>query len=401
MLSFVGMTQDGRYRVVDSEDGAVDVVSYEELFDCVVNLGLTITGVIFSKRLGRLLCEQIRGGKGYTKSTSFFKEEVYNLVGDDYSVLSEYKTSRDGVRFRHNVCGFEYSQEPRLFLDGKRCPKCFRLAKDTTAGFKSFVQSVVGDEYSVETEYKGANDYITFRHKKCGKLFSMAASSFKRGQRCPHCAFHGVPVRSFSEVAAKVKARSEEYELLAYNGSNALARLRHLVCGTEFDMRPYTFLHQNGRCPVCRRSVPERLIQLELEKWFSCEFNIWPRWLKEASGYRLELDIYIPSIKTAVEYDSFGFHIDRVHNDTFKDINCAKCGVRMIRVREHDLPVLNSSSIQIVASKQFHLSRGEGIEIFEDVVTQLLSHLGVVSTYKVDRNVLQTLYNNSLLPGRR
>lgn len=401
MLSYVGMSKNGLYRISDSDDGSVDYVTYEELFHCVAELGIAIQGVIFAKRTGTLLIEQIRGGGKYRKSTAYFKEEVYNLVGDDYSVLSEYSTNNTGVLFRHNVCGYEYIQTPRLFLDGKRCPKCFRLVKETTDSFKQFMKSEVGEEYSLLSEYTGANDRITVRHNKCGRVYNVSAANFKRGQRCPDCTKSGPHVKTFDDISALVKARSADYELITYNGLRVMSKFRHLVCGSVFDMLPDTFLRLHGQCPVCSTSVPERLIQMELQKWFECECNLWPDWLRAQSGYKLELDIYIPSLKTGIEYDSYGFHRDRVHNDTFKDISCSKCGVRMIRLREYGLPKLGSDSVQILATKPVRLNRFEGLDEFGRMMTELLRILGVDSNYVVDAELVKRLYDNSLLPGRR
>lgn len=57
---------------------------------------------------------------GASKSTRFFKkEEVYNLYGDEYTVLGDYTKGTNKILIRHNICGSKYEQEPRLILSGK------------------------------------------------------------------------------------------------------------------------------------------------------------------------------------------------------------------------------------------------------------------------------------------
>lgn len=46
---------------------------------------------------------------GYTKrNTESFKEEVYELVGDEYLVLGEYKNSHSKLLMKHDKCGCEW-----------------------------------------------------------------------------------------------------------------------------------------------------------------------------------------------------------------------------------------------------------------------------------------------------
>ena len=54
-------------------------------------------------------------------------QEVEALVGEEYTVLSEYQNAFAHVKMRHNACGLEYSVAPAHFTStGRRCPKCSR-----------------------------------------------------------------------------------------------------------------------------------------------------------------------------------------------------------------------------------------------------------------------------------
>ena len=45
-------------------------------------------------------------------------------MGEEYTVLSEYKNNRDKVQVRHNKCGHIWEARPDRILAGDRCPKC-------------------------------------------------------------------------------------------------------------------------------------------------------------------------------------------------------------------------------------------------------------------------------------
>ena len=67
-------------------------------------------------------------------------------------------------------------------------------------------------------------------------------------------------------------------------------------------------------------------------------------------GQGYELDIYIPSKKTAIEYDGYFWHKNKTKNDLDKNLRCQKDGIKLYRIRE-DLPLLNDSSVDYVVQK--------------------------------------------------
>ena len=66
------------------------------------------------------------------------------------------------------------------------------------------------------------------------------------------------------------------------------------------------------------------------------------------NGY--ELDIYIPSLKVAVEYDGYYWHKDKKKNDLTKNRMCKRDGIKLYRIRE-ELPSLFDSSLDYVVQK--------------------------------------------------
>ena len=129
-------------------------------------------------------------------------------------------------------------------------------------------------------------------------------------------------------------------------------------CGNEWQS---TVNHRaNGRgCPKCSKSqtsFPEKAIYFYLKKAFPDTINRYKD--------QYELDIYIPSEKTAVEYDGYYFHKSKssLIKDNKKDNYCCENGIKLIRFRSPRLAD-TEKSIRITC-EDYQI--GDGIkELFE------------------------------------
>jgi hypothetical protein len=130
--------------------------------------------------------------KARRKSPEQFRQEVYDLVGDEYSVLEDYINSKTKVTLKHNTCGNKYQVAPYHFLGGRRCPKCAQLSRThnlrkSPEQFRQEVYGLVGDEYSVLEDYITNRTKIKMKHNKCGNIWKVSPYHFLDGKRCPKC----------------------------------------------------------------------------------------------------------------------------------------------------------------------------------------------------------------------
>ena len=109
------------------------------------------------------------------------------LVGEEYSKIWEYTGVADKMLMRHNVCGHEWWVKFRDFQNGTRCPKCNPYALMPNEKVDKIIYDLVSDEYSRISDYTGSNNKIKMRHNVCGYEYDIFLKNFKKGTRCQKC----------------------------------------------------------------------------------------------------------------------------------------------------------------------------------------------------------------------
>ena len=108
----------------------------------------------------------------------------------------------------------------------------------------------------------------------------------------------------------------------------------------------------------------------------------------------MELDVYIPSLKTGIEYDGIAFHNDEKHikNDNEKTQICKSKGICLVRIKED--PTIGASA-DIIISAEFGLEKA-----LEDLKS-LIPGIGKIDLKRDEDDIrsgyLDQLSENSLL----
>ena len=110
-------------------------------------------------------------------------------------------------------------------------------------------------------------------------------------------------------------------------------------------------------CPTCAKeyktSIPEQATKYYCSRYFPDTIgNFHPEWIGKS-----EIDIFIPSIMTAIEYDGRNWH-KSVEKDKNKNNICSAHGIRLIRLREPGIECFNNDCISLVSLKADDLSKG-------------------------------------------
>ncbi len=134
-------------------------------------------------------------------------------------------------------------------------------------------------------------------------------------------------------------------------------------------------------CPECAKpyqsSISEKIVGVYLKKHFNdIIFNYHPKWLDGK-----ELDIFIPSLKVAIEYDGGLWH-KSIQRDLQKDNICANNNVELIRIRDDTCPYYKSSAIKIHTKK----ANGANFELNEPIL-ELIKYLNQKYNCKISEDV--------------
>lgn len=121
----------------------------------------------------------------------------------------------------------------------------------------------------------------------------------------------------------------------------------------------------DGDTLTCHTSRQEKTILYYL-KAICQDAGKMSRW--QSLGY--ELDIYIPSLFTAIEYDGVVWHQDKLEKDEEKGRFCRNHGIRLIRIREPGLPPVQTCDLSISLTEFGNAS-------LEEAIRKIVSYLGL------------------------
>lgn len=146
-------------------------------------------------------CSHKRAGLQKQKDTEWFKQKVYDLVGGEYTVASEYIKSSQKVNIIHNKCGYkDWWVTPNNFLKGRRCPKCkwIKASQNWSKVHKNLYLSkekldkdlkyIESKNISVVGNFTGVNHKIEVECNVCGKHWNPRFSDLTSDMSsCPVC----------------------------------------------------------------------------------------------------------------------------------------------------------------------------------------------------------------------
>lgn len=277
------------------------------------------------------------------KNTEYFKKEVFDLVGDEYKIIGEYKNTHTKIKIQHN-CGNVFEMSAHNFLGGQRCPKCqHRSYKKTTDEFKQEVYDLVGDEYIVDSEYINNKIKIKFIHSVCNNEYWATPTDFLSGYRCCYCYGNMRKTQEqFEDEIFEIFG--DEYKVLGeYKNFITKVLVRHNSCGNEWYARPSDMLFHKSGCPACNKSKGELQVEKFL-KLNNINFVLQKRFSDCKYKNTLPFDFYLPDYNTAIEYDGHLHYMSvdffggdekyeyRKKLDKIKTEYCTKNNIKLIRI---------------------------------------------------------------------
>lgn len=280
--------------------------------------------------------------------------------GTNKKVIWEHIKKRDGKEFVHRWEAIISSRA----VNGNGCPYCTNqkilpkyndlktLRPDLMKEWNFDKNTLNPSELAINSTKKVHWKHILERN---GKEFvheweSVVYSRTSGGRNCPICSGKKILV-GFNDFYSNhpTIAKDWDYSKNTFSpkevtsGSNKKV---HWICskGHEYEAPIVDRCYGDG-CPLCskrqRVSLPEKVIYYYIKKLFPDTIASYKSdWL-----LRNELDIYIPSIKFAIEYDGQKWHMDKYEHDLEKNKLCKDNGVKLFRIREPKCPKLPIKSV--------------------------------------------------------
>ena len=254
-----------------------------------------------------------------TTNQNIIEERVRSLHNGEYTLISEYTGTKNKITLRHK-CGHEYSRKANEFLNegAGLCPICNKRSIHSTRSLKeedipAYLKERIGDKYTYISGYKKMSDTNTLiKCNECGHEFRASISRLtgKRKRGCPECANkrRGPKVKEtyLNDMTNDEYTWIDEYT----NDNKKKLTIKHNECDKTYLVRPNDFQQGWGKCPYCNigTSTPEKELFNYVSKVY--KGNIIRNYKK-----KMELDIYIPELKIAFEYNGIYWHSDKVLDD--------------------------------------------------------------------------------------
>ena len=271
------------------------------------------------------------------EKTEKFIKKVINIHKKkyDYSLVT-YINNKTLVKIICKEHGI-FEQRPDSHIMGKGCPMCSKSNKLTQEEFISKAKLKHGNKYNYSlVNYLGSKIKI--------KIICPEHGEFEQ-QPCEHIIGHGCRNCSNDKIRKSkiffinesniLHNKKYNYSLVDYENSSKKIKI---ICPEhgEFEQTPNNHLSKKQGCPKC--SLKYNKSENELKDFIKLlGIDIIENSRNIISP--LELDIFIPSKKLAIEYNGLHWHSELYKDDNYhlnKTQECEKQGIQVIHIFEDE-----------------------------------------------------------------
>ncbi|MCR5450362.1 MAG: hypothetical protein K6F23_13315 [Solobacterium sp.] len=250
------------------------------------------------------------------------------------------------------------------------------------------------------TVYDGAHKVMKFRCSICGQEYEAKPyrELLRIGNGCRKCSYLSagkIRRKDSGTFAQELKVKNPNVTLLTpYITNKQKVKCKCNLCNHIWETTPDKLLQGIG-CPNCYHSATsfiEQFIYLSLREALG-ETTVLSR-NKTVIGR--ELDIYIPSLKLAIEYGSWYWHKKRVKKDNEKRELCCANGIRLISIYDSCKNDVIETNTDVLVFKQ-DLSQEKDYTTIKQFVATLCNENGLNSSVLEDKwdDIINLAYQQS------
>ena len=249
-----------------------------------------------------------------------FEKEGYELLSKEY-IDAQYKLKYKCPK------GHEHSITWYNWYLGKRCPYCAGQGKPNI----EFIRFEFNKENYVflTKKYKNAHQKLEYICSE-GHKHNITWNMWQRVNRCPYCNGQGKPTVEF----IKSEFAKEDYTLLTNKYKNNQQKLEYICPKGHRHNVTWHNWNKNRRCPYCYGNISKGEIELRnFVKSLDMEVSANNRnqIFNPKTGYGFELDIFMPTLNKAIEYNGEYWHQDK-ERDLLKQKLCKLKGINLLTI---------------------------------------------------------------------
>lgn len=231
---------------------------------------------------------------------------VKNIVKEKGGELlsKEYKNTKTKILVRCGIGHVWSTSFGRIFYVESWCPECAndRIAKSNTKYSQKYVSNYLNAMgWVLLSGYKSVNDYIKIECTKCDWKWETRFSKILEGSKCKRCSH-----TTNSILGANSFAKNKGGKCLSEKYINCKTSMTWQCQNGHTWVAKFSDIKSGSWCPNCRVFKTQKKLSNMVKEVFGTQvyenykgFN----WLKNKTGYRMEIDVWVPELKLAIEYD--------------------------------------------------------------------------------------------------
>lgn len=275
-------------------------------------------------------------------TTEEFVRKAKEVHGDFYGYsLTDYANSYTKVKIICPIHGV-FEQKPNAHLNGRGCLKC-KIANQTFT-IEKFIEKareVHGDKF----DYSLIKELATLQSKvpiicQTHGVFEQRANAHLGGAGCSKCAVDKITFTKEEFIENAREVHGDKYDYSESDYINSQTKI-YIGCPEHGIFQQFPNIHLRGwGCPECIESRVTSKGEKELCQYIKSVYS--GKVLENTRKFigRKELDIYLPELKLAFEYNGNYWHAlyeekDPGYHDHKRQL-CKDAGITLIEVWEND-----------------------------------------------------------------
>lgn len=223
---------------------------------------------------------------------NYFKDILYKIYGDEYSLSGNYLSTKEDVSVVHNPCGNIVTLTASIITRQRRkntalcsCSEDTRQKEIQKEKNNNFIKKMHEEgifDFELLDDYIDRTTEINFRHTTCGYEFSVSPENFlKRVNKCPNCTGNNRIIFKDQEEKNEVFQRRLNEKVSGFrlvgDYTTKLERvtLYHEKCHKEFTVDMTIFEASNYKCPYCETKKYKYSRDISLKEKIKCFEREW------------------------------------------------------------------------------------------------------------------------------